>query len=295
MKAILGIDAAWTPHHPSSIALLRETESRTWECVAIEASYEDFLILGSSGEHDTQDSPVPVSALLKTAKDLAETELDLVIADIPLSANQIAGRRCADNKTSAMFGGRGCSAHSPNASRPGPISAEIRQGLEECGFSLAIDQASLLKRALVETYPHPALLSLMRASYRVPYKVGNSKKYWPDLSQTEKLVRIVEQLEAITAALSLIISGIEIKIPKGQSSFAALKPVKDKIDALVCAWVGIRVLEGRPMAIGDDEGAIWLPADLFPPESANEWSDYLASGARASEEFMGGVEDLPVE
>jgi predicted RNase H-like nuclease len=295
MNAILGIDAAWTPRHPSGVALLRQNDSRDWECVGVESSYAHFLAHRLDRAQNHERAQFPAADLLDTAKELAGNEVSLVVADIPLSTKPITGRRSADNKISAVFGGRGCSAHSPSANRPGLISESIRKGFEERGFSLAINQASLPKRALIESYPHPALLSLMKASYRVPYKVGKSKTYYRKLGLAERLEKIAAKLEDIVAALSSTISGIEIRIPKGQSSFAALKPVEDKIDALVCAWVGIQVLEGRAMSIGDNEGAIWLPADLLPSARTSEWSNYLASGAQASEEFMDGIEDLPVE
>ena len=35
VRAILGIDAAWTPRHPTGIALIRQVEQGEWECVAI--------------------------------------------------------------------------------------------------------------------------------------------------------------------------------------------------------------------------------------------------------------------
>ena len=39
--------------------------------------------------------------------------------------------------------------------------------------------------ALIECYPHVALLALLKRDYRVPYKVSRSGKYW----KAEKLTR----------------------------------------------------------------------------------------------------------
>jgi hypothetical protein len=36
------------------------------------------------------------------------------------------------------------------------------------------------------------------------------------------------------------------------------------VDAIVCAWVGIAVLEGRAEPFGDDDAAIWIPKDTMP-------------------------------
>ena len=37
-----------------------------------------------------------------------------------------------------------------------------------------------------------------------------------------------------------------------------VKAYEDKLDAVVCAWVGICALEGRAMPFGDRNSAIWI-------------------------------------
>jgi hypothetical protein len=71
--------------------------------------------------------------------------------------------------------------------------------------------------------------------------------------------------------------------------------VDDTIDVVVFPWIEIKVVEGRAVAIGDHETSILLPADPPPTARAKDWSDYLASDAVASEDFMEGVEDLTVQ
>jgi predicted RNase H-like nuclease len=295
MSSILGIDAAWTSHHPSGVALIRQTESGGWESVRVSKSYEEFLELSPNRRGKSDGRKVPVVALIEAARRWAETDVKLIVADIPLATGHIHGLRCADRKVSKFFGGKGCSTHAPSTTRPGRISVEIRDGFQECGFQLATHQNYLSDHALIETYLHPALLSLMKASYRVPYKVGNSKKYWPRLDHKERLVKIAEKLGEILAALSAPIFGIDFVVPKDSKSFSGLKPVEDKIDALVCAWVGVQFLEGKAIAIGDDEAAIWLPAGLPLSARPKDWSAYLSSGQVASAEFMEGVDELSVQ
>jgi predicted RNase H-like nuclease len=294
MSAILGIDAAWTSHHPSGVALIRRVNSAKWKSVRVSSSYEEFLGFPKPQSNDAARAKVPVEALLETARRFAETEVKLIVADIPLATKPISGRRYADDEISRLFGGRGCSAHSPSLTRPGHISEEIRHGFHRNGFPLATSLGNLSDHALIETYPHPALLFLMNAQYRLRYKVGKSTKYWPGLDQKERLAKIVENLKAIRAKLS-VIEGIDFEVPEDTQGFSALKPVEDKIDALVCAWVGIQVLGGRAMAIGNDEASIWLPADLRNSVRPTDWSALLESSAAASEEFMKNVEDLPVQ
>ncbi len=292
MSAILGIDAAWTSHHPSGVALIRQVESTKWESVRASPSYDEFV--GLSKPSDTDRGKVPVHALLEAARRYAETDVKLVVADIPLATKSIDRRRLADDEMSRLFGGKGCSAHSPSPTRPGRISEETRDGFQQNGFRLATSPGKLSNHALTETYPHPALLSLMNAKYRVPYKVNKSKKYWPGLDRQQRLSKIIENLEAILAKLA-VIDRIDFGVPKDAPGFSALKPVEDKIDALACAWVGIQVLEGKAMTVGNDEASIWLPADIQVSTRPMDWSALLASDAAASEEFMENVEDLPVQ
>ena len=46
------------------------------------------------------------------------------------------------------------------------------------------------------------------------------------------------------------------------TTLASLKPVEDRLDGLICAWVGIEHLAGRTVGLGDDTAAIWVPQRL---------------------------------
>ena len=39
---VLGIDVAWTAHHPSGVALVQRTTTG-WSCLAVAPSYEAFI------------------------------------------------------------------------------------------------------------------------------------------------------------------------------------------------------------------------------------------------------------
>ena len=60
------------------------------------------------------------------------------------------------------------------------------------------------------------------------------------------------------------INGIPEFIPKPSevTTLASLKPVEDRLDGLICAWVGIEHLAGRTVGLGDDTAAIWVPQSL---------------------------------
>ena len=81
MGAILGIDAAWTSHHPSGVALVRQTPSDGWECVAVESSYGDFI--RKSGKDFPADyfGAVPIPELLEAARELAGEEIRLAAVE----------------------------------------------------------------------------------------------------------------------------------------------------------------------------------------------------------------------
>ena len=113
----------------------------------------------------------------------------------------------------------------------------------------------------MEVYPHPALITLIGASYRLPYMVSRSRRYWPDASAGERRANLLGQFEEILMALSEEIRDIPIELPEpsGAVSVSGLKSYEDSLDALVCAWVGAKYLGGEAMPHGDHTAAIWVP------------------------------------
>jgi len=176
VTAILAIDAAWTVAEPSGIALLRGTE-RGWACIGLAPSRAQFVGLGDGTPVDWAAKPAGQepdgSELVTAARVLLDgADIDVVTIDMPMSTGEISGRRAADSAVSKEFGARGCGTHSPNAVRPGAIAKVLREQLNELGFPIA---TSLTRPgtspALVEVYPHPALLVVMNAAYRVLTKL----------------------------------------------------------------------------------------------------------------------------
>ena len=120
--------------------------------------------------------------------------------------------------------------------------------------------------ALIVCYHNVALLTLLKRDYRVPYEVSRSEKYFKaeKLTRSERIERLLEQFQAIKTGLNKHISGIPdfIPAPYEVSTLAALKLVEDMLDGLICAWIGIKHLEGRTVGLGDHIAAIWVPALL---------------------------------
>ena len=269
-EVVLGIDAAWTAHQPSGVALVQRKGSH-WQCTALAPSYDSFLALASGQPQDpatkARGSEPDPAALLQASQQLTGQSVSCVSVDMPLATTPITGRRAADNAVSSRFGTRGCAVHSPSAQRPGAIADRLRGNLATLGCSLHTTSANRDLPALIEVYPHVALLALLGREYRVPYKVSRSLQYWrsEQLSPAGRIARILHEFMAIRAGLAQHIRAIPLIIPERREvkTLASLKPIEDMLDALVCAWMGIEHLRGRTSELGDSSAAIWVPTSLL--------------------------------
>jgi len=269
---VLGIDAAWTVHQPSGIALVQNTATG-WSCLGVAPSYEAFIAQASGQPWDHEQKamgsrPNP-AALLQACQQLAGAEVSCVSVDMPLATTPITSRRAADTAISSRFGPKGCAVHSPSAERPGAIADHLRADFAALGYPLHTNGDEQSAPALIECYPHVALLALLTRDYRMPYKVSRSGQYWraEKLTRSERIERLLEQFQAIKAGLDEHITGIPEFIPEPSevATLASLKPVEDMLDGLICTWIGIEHLEGRTVGLGDHTAAIWVPQTLINP------------------------------
>src|SRR5262249_46915044 len=129
------------------------------------------------------------TALLAAARSLSGVDPVLVAVDLPVANVPFTGRREADQAISRAFGGRGCSAHSPSVSRPGPLGTRFMRDLSQEGYPLLTSKADLerLARGTIEVFPHPALLAVVGSEYRVQYKVSKSSRYWKRTAVRERI------------------------------------------------------------------------------------------------------------
>jgi len=272
MTAILAIDTAWTVQQPSGVALLVNVGGR-WRCAGLAPSYQQFEKLADGEPVNWDSKPTgrwpDLDRLLAVCRQLLDGEqVSLIAMDMPLSLEPITGRRAADHAVSRAFGNQGCAVHSPSAQRPGPLADEVRARAAALGFPLAT--ASTPARAcpaLIEVYPHPALLHLLPCDYRVPYKVVKTTRYWPDATLPARVARLHEQHSRIHSALAAYVIDVprQLPTPAQIGSLASLKAHEDALDALVCAWVGIRYVQGECRAYGDESAAIWIPEPATSP------------------------------
>ena len=174
MPYILGVDAAWTAHHPSGISLLHCVSGKPLRVVKLARSYHEFLA------RDAPDWPVkPVSSppLLTEIVQHCRArgyEVQVVALDIPLAPQPVRSYREADRALTRAYSRRGAPVHSPTPVRPGAISDLIYQQLTGAGFRWAGSQAVLDQPSFIEVYPHAAIIELFGYAYRIKYRSAGS-------------------------------------------------------------------------------------------------------------------------
>jgi len=279
MSAILSIDAAWTATEPSGVALVVQ-EDRGWRCINVAPSYEEFIGQANGRETDWSSRSFrgtwpDVPRLIDAASALTTAPIELVAVDMPVGTRPFSARRVADNAISTEFGSRWCSTHSPSEGRPGRLGAQLSAAFRAAGYPLATAKMTDIVPSLIEVYPHPALLSLLKRTRRVPYKVSKSRKYWPGLGIRERIAALHAEHSAMYAALTSVFGPIDLVLPPVEQvpTLARLKRYEDALDALVCAWVGVEHLAGRTVALGDEMAAIWCPCDVVTSNTDSNLGD----------------------
>jgi predicted RNase H-like nuclease len=265
-NTVLAIDAAWTEREPSAVALLQQVGEH-WHCLALAPSYAQFMALAEGTPVNWADKPVgqapELGPLLDAAYQLGKQRVNLITLDMPVSTVTITGYREAERAIARRFSKFGCAAHSPGISRPGKIGRAYTDDLEQLGFKLGVaDTRAGTSKRLLEVYPHPALMNLTQADYRLEYKAGRTSRYWPGLPVSERKQKLLYIYKNILDTLAQHISNIRLTLPDelGEQPFSFFKRYEDAIDALICGWVGMQYLQGNATAHGDNTGAIWVPA-----------------------------------
>lgn len=248
------------------MALVARDGVGAWRCLCVAPSYDAFAKAAEGCAVPWEDAHVQggqpdVGRLLGAAEQmLGGSSVTVIAIDMPVSRVAITGRRTADDAISREFGAAGCSTHSPTPERPGAMGAGLTKEFADAGYPVATrdDRPGTTPR-LLEVYPHPALLRLMEADRRVEYKVGKTTKYWPDRGVPERLANVLAIHARIRSVLGREIGGVRVPVPTGVQHLSALKRYEDAIDAMICAWIGCRYVDGQADAFGDHEASIWVP------------------------------------
>lgn len=261
MRAVLGIDAAWTLSQPSGVALVIQ-EGNSWRLIASSPSYQAFNAL-AAGDASREIRPLgsrpDASELLASSLALAGCQVDLVAIDMPLANEPITARRAADNAVSRAYGARKCGTHTPNALRPGLMSDELKRGFELAGYPL--QTTTISPPGLIEVYPHPALVELANAPERLRYKACKIRTYWPAADAATRKASLFQEWRRIATLLDARIKGVSDALPPlpAHARGVEIKAYEDMLDAVVCAWVAICALEGHAKPFGDEHSSIWIP------------------------------------
>jgi len=267
MFSILGIDTAWTSTEPSGVALVVGDDSE-WHTLCVAPSYEAFVACASGNLVDWKTGRFTgcapdVDSLLSATRSMAGVDPMLIALDLPVAKVPFTSRRRADQAISEAFGERGCSTHSPSATRPGPLGTKFIADLTKAGYPLLTSNhvAGQSRPGTIEVFPHPALLVLLDCAYRVPYKVSKSSKYWKDTKPAERIVNLLAEFEKIECGLRRVFGDLNLALPSTSevTTLSFLKRYEDCLDALVSAWVGSRFIAGTVTAYGDETAAIWNP------------------------------------
>lgn len=251
-KVVLGIDAAWTATNPSGVALAVKTDG-VWCLMAAAASFEEFAAFANIPEVRGSAS------MVDAATRLAGRAPDLVAVDMPMMDAPIIARRAADNAVNRAYAGRGAGTHSPTVDRPGAVGRALESELLAAGYPLAT--LDIRPPCRIEIYPHPALIELLGAAYRLPYKAGNTGKYWRGSPLIERRQRLYEVWTTIIAALDGVLIGSSefLPLPPVDARGRSLKAFEDRLDAVVAAHAGAMALDGQACAFGDAASAVWVP------------------------------------
>lgn len=258
MRAVLGLDAAWTTTQPSGVALVVEHSRGRWRCARVAPSVDAFCAERVDWTARPRGSAIDVDRLLAALPAVGRLT---VAIDMPVGKTPPLARRASDDAVTRAFGRFGCGTHSPTPERPGAVSVAVTKAFTARGIPVAASSDAPEGR-LLEVYPHPAVMGLLERSYRVPYKVSRAAQYWPGLPLVERTRRLADELSALHDVLTHRFAGLSMPRPPRATTLAGLKRYEDGLDALVCAFIGVEVIEGRGMAFGDETAAIWLPRSL---------------------------------
>lgn len=180
---ILGIDAAWTAHHPSGVALVKIPARGQPQLLHVARSYEEFCQLASGDKIDwtarVRGSAPDIPTMLAVCQKICGALPNVVALDIPLSPQPINGRRSADRLVTKNYIARKAGTHSPTAQRPGPISLRLFEQFTRSNFEWQHAEVSSPQkknsRIFIEVYPHPAIIELLGLPERLKYKVSKLK------------------------------------------------------------------------------------------------------------------------
>ncbi|WP_069999961.1 DUF429 domain-containing protein [Cellulosilyticum sp. I15G10I2] len=261
----LGIDAAWTEVEPSGISLISSDDGHNCKILRLADSYYNFLYKKQSLVNKPKGSKPEIYKLIKDIE-VEGYSIDCIAIDMPLSNQLIKGRRSCESEISKAYGAKGAATHSPTIERPGRISFDLVQSAKELGYNLSTTHNQIRNKALIEVYPHTAIIEYLELGYRYEYKISKKNKYkdWKFLSKQERDRKLINNLNNLVEKLSIRINNIKDYLPllDINANYVGwyLKGYEDIIDSLISSLVGMDYLFDKTKGYGDEDGTIWVPS-----------------------------------
>jgi predicted RNase H-like nuclease len=195
-------------------------------------------------------------------RNIAADEPALIAVDAPTIIPNMTGSRLPDKLTHKYFGKYHAGCYPANRSLPFS-DRTIQFGLELASYGFV--HAPTIEpqkpgRYQIEVFPHPATVNLFNLERILKYKKGRLGDRRLELIKLlDYILAILTQLEPALASLCLS-EFLPDEIPL---TGKALKDIEDKIDSLICAYVGAYWWfwgEQRNLVLGDiNSGYIVIP------------------------------------
>ncbi|NEQ38441.1 MAG: DUF429 domain-containing protein [Okeania sp. SIO3I5] len=187
----------------------------------------------------------------------------LIAVDAPTIIPNQTGTRLPDKLTHKYFGRYHAGCYPANLNRPFAdrtvkfgISLETREFIHAPTI-----ETQKLGRFQIEVFPHPAIVNLLQLEKILKYKKGRLADRKSELLKLHQyIINILPTLEP-----ALVISENFIDMEK-INSMATLKTTEDKLDSLICAYIGAYWWywgETKNLVLGDQTtGYIVIPNRL---------------------------------
>ena len=169
---------------------------------------------------------------------LPQETMGLVAVDAPTIIPNETGTRLPDRLTHKYFGKYHAGCYPANLNRPfAPRTTQLGFDLENLGFDHApAIEPQKLGRYQIEVFPHPAMVRLFQLERIIKYKKGKLG------DRRQELLRLVGLIETVLTTLEpqLTLNDLwtDLITPIATAKGSDLKEIEDRIDALVCAYVG---------------------------------------------------------
>lgn len=187
----------------------------------------------------------------------------IIAVDAPTIIPNQTGMRLPDKLTHKYFGRYHAGCYPANLNRPfADRTVKLGISLEAKGFNHAPTiKSQQLGRFQIEVYPHPAIVNLFGLEKILKYKKGKLADRKLELRKLYQY--IVNILPTLEPALEICHNFVDIeKI----DSMVALKTTEDKLDSLICAYIGAYWWywgQTKNMVLGDSTtGYIVIPNRL---------------------------------